>query len=336
VEAPVRIALGDGAVSWGHADPEGSFVLRGLVPGEATLSVEAPGFERLERPLTLQAGGVTALVLRLRPEPTAGSVAGTVRLDSGARLDSLHVELSAPGRAPRHAAVTWSEGDGALLGRFSLEAPAGPWTLRPVLEAHGLAATPPSLEVRAPVSGLHFDVHDLVPRADLVLRAVDRAGRRVPQARAWLRDAAGRPMFEGALPAEPVLRDHAVEHAFSWSVVAPGMRITSGDSTAFLPGEGGRVATAILEPGWGAVLALVERSGAPVPGLVLQLDGERTAPSDALGRVHVDRPSAPRTLRLEGEPWRLSEDNAQVDPRTGRFAAGDGGWRFGLVVERAR
>lgn len=329
VQAPAQLTLADGRRVWGHSDAEGWLVLRGLTPGEATLSVDAPGFGPVALPLELTAGEVARPVLRLPREVTVGALEGSLRLDSGA-APPLYVVLTGPDGVERYAPVAWDEG----LGRFSQEVPPGEWEVRPLLAPLGLEATPASLRVRAPAGGLAFAVHDQVPREDFLLRAVDDAGQPVAGARAWLRDAAGRRIFEGPLPAGPLLVDHPAGHGFRWSVTAPGYRVTSGESGDFAPGAGGREATARLLPGWGAVLALVDREGGgPAVGVALRLDGEPTAPSDARGHVHASRARAPTTLAV-GAGWRLAEDNGFVDPGTGRFAAGSGGWSIGLYVER--
>lgn len=75
--------------------------------------------------------------------------------------------------------------------------------------------------------------------------------------------------------------------------------------------------------------------GTPVPGVRVLLDGERTAPSDARGRLLVARPMAPTRLEVSAPDWALAERNWMVDPEAGHFAAGDGGEiRIYLVPSR--
>ena len=131
-----RVPLPKAAVSWrpaGAASSEvrsnarGEFSLDSLPPGEGTLHVEAPGYEPIDKPLTLAVGKREDLDLTLEAMARQGKaiIRGTVRSAHGSRLKATVVipEANLRNQLQRN-------------GAFVFEVPPGRYTLKVSASGH--------------------------------------------------------------------------------------------------------------------------------------------------------------------------------------------------------
>jgi hypothetical protein len=140
-----RVPLARATISWRPADgtgaevrsnAQGEFALEALPPGQGTLRVEAPGYEALDKPLSLEVGARQELDLTLDTTARQGKaiIRGTVRSAHGRKLKATLAipEANLRGQVQRN-------------GAFAFEVPPGRYTLK--VSARGYRTQSKSFEL---------------------------------------------------------------------------------------------------------------------------------------------------------------------------------------------
>ena len=319
------VAVGsNGVVVRSRLHPSGNSEMRGVPLGPCTLVARSPGFEEERIFLDVAPGREDLDVVFRQPLP-AGEVTGRVRMREGAVPEGLRVRLEAE--------LDWRTREGRVGadGRFHIDAvPAGPW------RAIGVVADPTTepgvfgeTTFIAPADGIVLELERLgaplapgtkKPLLHWLLQAEDaETGRALDGlVDVWFRVAGN----DSASCTKAPIEWSSYAGDVRWALRAPGYRPVFGDHHAFVdepfgPWGEGRVATARLQPGWGARVRVIDQRRLPLAGVLVLMEGRAAGATDESGLLDIARDVRPRTIGLAGR-WRVAP-GGMVDPASGAF-----------------
>jgi hypothetical protein len=334
---PSGSALAGAVVTWSGTESEktresstgadGRAVLQRVGPEAGVVNVRLVRWRDLEAPVVLTAGERRVETLTLAPAPSAGSIRGLVTSDTGlydARLSFRLVPRDdGQGARPLTAKVAWETDAGARTGSFRFDdLPPGRWRLN-VVEDDWYEWEPRSMEVEAPLDGLHFRVHDAVPVCDLRFEPQEAWGGSFGEPYEVRIASGGEVRAFDWKGGTTVVTAFPVDKALRWRVDARGRASAFGDWSDLAPllaadGREQRGARPHLAKGWAQLYRVVRSDNKKAaPDVLALVDGREAGRTDASGRIELRAPSTPQSVTFRFKDWRLKDRVSVAPPRAG-------------------
>ena len=310
--------------------PGASFCFQGIPAGPYRLVLNASGCE----PRTLRVNVPTPepldLLVTVPASQEQHTFDGRITSASGLALDGqdgrAHVNwvwMSAPRLEGRSAQVTWNGGvgtfrvDGLNAAEYRVHPRFGKGMVdiepaRPTVSVPG-----PTLELRArdDVPLIQLELWILVPEPASELEIEARLEGTRPQ-NLYESVASWGPLeaLPDGRPAQRALLGPYPSEAFASLTVSGEGLITArlAREQFVVTGDLWRAEIGMVA-GWSARIQITDEAGDGVPGVVLAMDGVLLEPSDAYGRLAIDRESKPTRLSVVTPGWELVEHHSWDD-----------------------
>jgi len=301
----------------------GSFRFARVRAGTWSIGAHAVGYPPARATLEVVSGEMAEHEFRLRAAVRFGEVSGTLTSETGRfSIPTPLVLTPSEGGVSAHKEVTWQEQeDGSLVAPFLFEnVPHGAYRLSLAAAPRGYLWEPRSMEVSCPEEGIVFLCRDNLEPIDFCIRAVDAStGQAMP--RIWVfvdtrvdGDCVSRSV-QGPMPSGVTVGAVFPGRTnLDWVVGAPGFAPVRGDGSSLAEVSGptgpALLAEALLEPGWGILLEVLETrqegQGPPVAGAKVYTDGHLLGVTGADGRLLLRSPRAPERLEVKAASSRVA------------------------------
>jgi hypothetical protein len=303
-------------------------VVPNLAPGTYRIRAGAEGCTTASAVVELRSGETLRHEMLLAPTPWDAYVEGVLQTSGEPPPQSDQLQLRDPETGESYydqSESEWVEADGKWQRTFRI----GPMPHRRydliACREYWLWTVSPRA-VKAPVQGLTITLQRREPARTLEIRPIDAlTGEKLEVATCIAMVDGGLPFYCASLSVghritSAVSLRAPIDASIQWCVRAEGRIPVWGTDKDFASSRDGDVADALLHPGWGAHLRVVDAESdddAPLGGVAILLDGEVVGTTGADGRIELLRAESPRSIEVRREGWSLA--GGDLDPFTRRL-----------------